>query len=437
MTKLILDKNQIQKNYVKLVEGKNLTPQQRGFEFEKLIFSLLQNEGLEPRSGYKPEGEQIDGSFFWQGQTFLLEAKWVKDPLPASSIYTFKGKLDGKFHTTSGIYISVNGYSKDLEDALKFGKSLNVILFDKDDIPLLFNGDVTFTKMLKFKLRQAGDTGSIQVSYKLTEEAKNISSLEPTMLLDLTYLSTSQKKPLQIDDLLVFVEGKSDIPLIKNLLDPIKRDYSLSYRIESLNGAGNIRQLPSLLSIYGVHSRTKALIVILDDDQSTKEMGYVIQNIEKQLQNSSISIRPLFLYINEDLKSKLREKRISIEELRDQLLFARLESFIAQIAEDYYDPEKEIPIEALKSSLENFKWNFEAGKIEVINNEDGMPFNINTLQELINYLEEEIIHALNGEMPLEWLKEQEDFDYEIVVREYLIDYYSNQIEKLGWNPNDL
>lgn len=436
MEKKVLNRKEIDDKYKKLVEGKTYTQQQRGFELENLIYSILQNEGLEPRSGYKPEGEQIDGSFFWQGQTFLLEAKWVKDPLPASSIYAFKGKLDGKFHTTSGVYISVNGYSEELEDALKFGKSLNIILFDKGDIPLLFNGKVSFTEMLKFKLRQAGDTGSLQVSYKLTEDAKNISKLEPTIIQDFIQPSSSEEKPKQVvDDLLVFVEGKSDIFLINNLIEPIKKDYSLSYRIESLTGAYNLRQLPSLLNLYGVHSRTKAVIVILDNDQSKKEMSYVIQNIEKQLQNSSIYIRPIFLYISEELKSKLKEK-LSIEELRNEPLFDRLESFIVQVAEDYYDPENDIPIEVLKSRLENLEWNYDEGKIELIDDETGMPYYIDCLENLIRYLEDEIGRALNGEMPIDWLKEH-DFDHETEVREYLIDNYSEQIDKLGWNSNDL
>jgi len=430
----ILNENQIREKYNKLVEGKT-SPHERGYELERLIYSVLQNEGLEPRSGYKPVGEQIDGSFFWQGQTFLLEAKWVNEPLPASSIYAFKGKLDGKFHTTSGVYISVNGYSKDLEDALRFGKSLNIILFDKEDIPLLFNGLVTFTNMLKFKLRQAGDTGSIQVPYKLAEDAKNISNIEPTTLESYVQPSSDKKKPIQVDDLLIFVEGKSDIRLINNLLEPIKRDYSLSYRIESLNGAANVRKLPSLLNLYGDHNNTKGVIVILDNDQSTKEMGYLIQNIEKQLENSSIYTRLIFLYIDESLKNKLNQE-LSIEELRKESLFEHLELFIDQTANYYYDPEIDIPAEVLKSRLAELDWNYEEGIIEGTDDEYGMPFTIKSIEDLISYLDDEIGRALNAEMPIDWLNEY-DFYHDDEIREYLIDNYSEQIDKLGWDSNNL
>ncbi len=437
MTKEVLNKQEIKKKFQELLDGKKYTPHQRGFEFEKLIFSVLQNEGLEPRSGYKPEGEQIDGSFFWNGQTFLLEAKWVTNPLPVSSIYSFKGKLDGKFHTTSGIFISVNGYSDDVEDALKFGKSLNILLFDKEDIPPIFNGEVLFLEVLKFKLRQAGDTGSLQVSYDLRHKVEEISSIEPTRILKLEEVSeTESKTKTRIDDLLVFVEGKSDIPLIKNFIEPIKHKYSLSYRIESLNGAHNIRQLPSLISIYGDHVETKAVIVILDNDQSTREMGMVIQNIEKQLQYSSIFVRTKFLFITEQLKNKLENVR-DIVDLREEQLFEQLEIFIYQIAEDYYDPIRDIPQEAMENAMSNLYWNFEQGILEGTDYASEIPFRISSLEDLIDYLEEEIVNALNAEMPLEWLKEQSDFDYSYDVREFLIDNYTRQIDELGWNSTDL
>jgi len=437
MSREILNETEIKKKFQELLCVKKSYKQKRGFEFEKLIYSVLQNEGLEPRSGYKPEGEQIDGSFFWSGQTFLLEAKWVEKPLPASSIYSFKGKLDGKFHTTSGVFLSVNGYSEDLEDALKFGKSLNILLFDRNDIELIFNGDISFLEVLKFKLRQAGDTGSLLVPYDLKEKAEKISHIEPTEILKIEEFSRAEPtKSVKLDDLLVFVEGNTDIPIIKNFIEPIKHRYSLSYRIEALNGANNIRQLPSLLNIYGDHKKTKAVIVILDDDQSTKEMSIVIQNIEKQLQNSSIYIKTIFLFISESLKIKLRNT-LDIEELRNEQLFEQLEVFINQIAEDYYDPIRDIPQESLKSAISNLEWNFEEGNLQGTDETFEIPFSIDSLEDLIEYLEEEIVKALNGEMPLEWLKSQTDFDYRYEVQEFLLENYSGQIDKLGWNSEDL
>ena len=75
MEREYLTNDEIKEKFNNLISDKSISPQKRGFEFEKLITSKLHNEGLEPKASYKPKGEQIDGSFFWNGSTFLLEAK--------------------------------------------------------------------------------------------------------------------------------------------------------------------------------------------------------------------------------------------------------------------------------------------------------------------------------------------------------------------------
>jgi len=59
----------------------------RGYAFERLLNKLFALDNLDPRSGYKPDGEQIDGSIYLDGRVYLLEAKWHADPLPASTLY--------------------------------------------------------------------------------------------------------------------------------------------------------------------------------------------------------------------------------------------------------------------------------------------------------------------------------------------------------------
>ncbi len=99
---------------------------QRGFDFERVLKRLLDADGLEPRASYKAKGEQIDGSFYLDGTFILLEAKWHAEPIPASTLYQFKGKVDGKLVGTLGVFISMSGYSEDAVDALTAGKSLNL-----------------------------------------------------------------------------------------------------------------------------------------------------------------------------------------------------------------------------------------------------------------------------------------------------------------------
>lgn len=125
---MINTNSQIYKDYHRLrnapPDADAIWKRKRGFDFERLLNAMLQNEKLEPRTSYKSLGEQIDGSFFLDGSVFLLEAKWHADPLPASTLYQFKGKVDGKLIGTIGIFISMSGYSEGAVDALSLGKRL-------------------------------------------------------------------------------------------------------------------------------------------------------------------------------------------------------------------------------------------------------------------------------------------------------------------------
>ena len=47
--------------------------QNRGRELEKLLSELFNLESLEPRTSYRPKGQQIDGSFYFDGKFFLLD----------------------------------------------------------------------------------------------------------------------------------------------------------------------------------------------------------------------------------------------------------------------------------------------------------------------------------------------------------------------------
>ncbi len=136
--------------------------QQRGRDFERLLGAVLDAEGLSPRLDFRPDGEQIDGSFYTStGNFYLLEAKWHAKPLPVSEIFSFKGKLDGKLQTTLGVFISASGYSDDAPDALTKGKPINVILWGREDLDALFVHGSTFTDILNRKLRAAAEKGEV------------------------------------------------------------------------------------------------------------------------------------------------------------------------------------------------------------------------------------------------------------------------------------
>ncbi|MDM8549974.1 restriction endonuclease [Desulfobacterales bacterium HSG2] len=139
--------------------------QKRGYQLETLIMDLLALEGLNPSPPYRSRGEQIDGLFEMEGRYFSLETKWEKNPLPASSVYAFRAKVDGKLIGTIGIFIAINGFSTNAPIALTYGKEINVLLFDGNDINFALKDEHSFKDILKVKLRKAAQYGVVKYSY--------------------------------------------------------------------------------------------------------------------------------------------------------------------------------------------------------------------------------------------------------------------------------
>ncbi|WP_256579155.1 restriction endonuclease [Pseudomonas sp. VI4.1] len=80
----------------RLYDLRDLPPQKRGYEFEGFLKELFNSSKLQARSPFSLVGEQIDGSFQLGNETYLIEAKWVRDPIGAAELHTFQGKVDQK-----------------------------------------------------------------------------------------------------------------------------------------------------------------------------------------------------------------------------------------------------------------------------------------------------------------------------------------------------
>jgi hypothetical protein len=80
-----------------------------------------------------------------------MEMKWEQNPVSASPIYAFRAKVEGKLMGTIGVFISINGYSADAPEALRYGKTINTILFDGEDIEFALSDKYSFGQVLKAK----------------------------------------------------------------------------------------------------------------------------------------------------------------------------------------------------------------------------------------------------------------------------------------------
>ncbi|MBK7683991.1 MAG: restriction endonuclease [Bacteroidetes bacterium] len=125
----------------------NENHQARGHQLEKFLIELFIFFDLDPKSSFKIVGEQIDGAFTFDNTEYLLEAKWQKSPINAQDLYGFAGKIQGKFKSTCGLYVSLSGYS---EDSTKVdGPSIKaLILIDGSCLIEVLEGRIKLNDML-------------------------------------------------------------------------------------------------------------------------------------------------------------------------------------------------------------------------------------------------------------------------------------------------
>jgi hypothetical protein len=142
-----------------LVSLTNMSPHRRGYEFERLLKRLFQINNLDPMDAFRIKGEQIDGSFNFNNDIYLLEAKWQNNPSPASELHVFHGKIEQKASWTRGLFVSYSGFSQDATAA--FGRGKSIICMDGLDLHDLLKKNLPLSEVLSMKIRKAAETGEI------------------------------------------------------------------------------------------------------------------------------------------------------------------------------------------------------------------------------------------------------------------------------------
>ncbi|MER2534385.1 MAG: restriction endonuclease [Rhizobiaceae bacterium] len=141
-----------------LIEITKLDPQARGLRFEGFLNELFAGFGLAPRGAFRLVGEQIDGSFKLQGQTYLVEAKWHGPQIGFADLMTFSGKVAGKASWSRGLFVSNSGFTADGLEAFSRGRQTNLICADGLDLYEVLSRKVSLTDVLEEKARRAAET---------------------------------------------------------------------------------------------------------------------------------------------------------------------------------------------------------------------------------------------------------------------------------------
>jgi hypothetical protein len=137
--------------------------QAAGLAFEALLTDLFAFADLSPRGSFRVVGEQIDGSFVLDDQTYLVEAKWTAASIAEDALLVFYGKVSAKSAFTRGLFLSLNGFTAPALDAITRGKQPNSILMDGADLWQVLEGRIPLTELLRAKVRRLAEEGRVFV----------------------------------------------------------------------------------------------------------------------------------------------------------------------------------------------------------------------------------------------------------------------------------
>lgn len=147
-----------------LISLHDLPPHPRGYAFEKFLIGLFRAYGLQPNSPFRLVGEQIDGSFKFDGEFYLLEAKWHGPQTPASDLRNFHGKVVEKAAWARGLFISNSGFTAD--GLQSFGRAKSIVCMDGLDLWTMLDRRIPLPEVLDRKLRRAAERGDVFCSVR-------------------------------------------------------------------------------------------------------------------------------------------------------------------------------------------------------------------------------------------------------------------------------
>ena len=152
---------QLRAEYLDLLANKT-SRQQRGYALERILTELSRLSRLEATEAFRVNGEQVDGAVKFDGEHYLIEAKWQERTASNEPVYQFAGKVSGKLYGR-GLFISVNGFSPEVVRSLVMGKEIQTLFIDGEDLILVLEGHLTLRDMIDRKVKAAQTKGLIYV----------------------------------------------------------------------------------------------------------------------------------------------------------------------------------------------------------------------------------------------------------------------------------
>ena len=131
-----------------------LAPQPRGYAFESFLKDFFNLWGMDAHRSFRNVGEQIDGSFWHSGATYLVEARWQNSFSDAGDLRSFQGKIDERNDWARGLFVSYAGFSS---DGLQAFTARRIVLMDGYDIQIMLSHGIPLGDAIDAKARYSAE----------------------------------------------------------------------------------------------------------------------------------------------------------------------------------------------------------------------------------------------------------------------------------------
>lgn len=152
---------ELKSKFLSLLQGE-ISGAKRGYALEELLQGLCKLGSLEATEPFRVNGEQVDGAVKYDGEHYLIEAKWQDKAAANEPVYQFAAKVEGKMYGR-GVFVSIHGFSEFVVQSLVTGKAIRTIFVDGGDLTVVLEGLIDFNQMLDRKIKAAQTRGLIYV----------------------------------------------------------------------------------------------------------------------------------------------------------------------------------------------------------------------------------------------------------------------------------
>jgi hypothetical protein len=125
--------------------------QQRGYLLEDLLNRLFDLHGIAVHRNFKRNGggEQIDGAFEFDGWHYLVECRWRQKLADIRQLDGLAGQVNRSGRQTMGLFLSIEGWSKNVVPLLKQNPDKSIFLMEGFDFRSVLDQRIDLKALLK------------------------------------------------------------------------------------------------------------------------------------------------------------------------------------------------------------------------------------------------------------------------------------------------